>query len=404
MHEVVITGIGVISVLGNTTDDVSKALYEGRSGIAVDPERVKLGFESPLTGFIRDFDPRKFLSRKQLKPMSEHAAWAYAATVEALGIAGLEPHDLHNEENGLIFGCDSSCMGSVEQTNLLLERGDTGLIGSGAIFKSMTSNVTINLNALLKTQGAAWSVSGACASGGHAIGQGFSLIAMGQQERVICGGAQEINWQSMCSFDGLGAFANDREDPTRASRPFDRDRSGLVPSGGAASVILERRDLAEKRGAAILGTVRGYGFSSDGWHISEPSPTGLFRSGRKALKSAGMSPADLDYVCAHATATPVGDASEAGNLKELLGSHSPVISSTKSMTGHELWTTGASQVVYCALMARDGFIAPNINLDNLDPAAEGLNITPVTVERAPRNVLCNSAGFGGTNSSLVLSF
>lgn len=402
MHEAVITGIGIISVLGNNADDVSKALYEGRSGIVVDEERIELGFESPLTGIIRDFDPKTYLKRKQRKPMSEHTVWAHAATMEAMTMAGLEPEDVQNDQTGLIFGCDSSCMGSIEQTNLLLERGETGLIGSGAIFKSMTSNVTINLNALLKTQGAAWTLSGACASGGHAIGQGFSLIAMGQQERVICGGAQEINWQSMCSFDGLGAFADDRENPGRASRPFDRDRSGLVPSGGAATVILERRDIAEARGATILGTVRGYGFSSDGWHISEPSPTGLSRSGLNALKSASVSPGDIDYVCAHATATPVGDQSEARNLKTIFGDHSPTISSTKSMTGHELWMTGASQVVYCALMARDGFIAPNINLENLDPEAEGLDITPVTVERAPKNVLCNSAGFGGTNSSLVL--
>jgi len=404
MHEVVITGIGIISVLGNNVDDASKALYEGRSGIVVDPERIELGFDSPLTGIIRDFNPKDHLKRKQRKPMSEHAVWAYASTMEALAMSGLEPEDIQNDESGLIFGCDSSCMGSIDQANLLLERKETAMIGSGAIFKSMTSNVTITLNALLKTQGAAWSLSGACASGGHAIGQGFSLIALGQQDRVICGGAQEINWQSMCSFDGLGAFADNTDTPHTASRPFDRDRTGLVPSGGAASIILERKDLAEARGAKILGTVRGYGFSSDGWHISEPSPTGLSRSGNKAFKSAGITPADIDYVCAHATATPVGDQSEAGNLKTIFGDNSPVISSIKSMTGHELWMAGASQVVYTCLMARDGYLAPNINLENLDPAAEGLNVTPVTVERAPGTVLCNSAGFGGTNSSLILSF
>jgi len=404
MHEVVITGIGIISVLGNNVDDASKALYAGRSGIVVDQERVALGFDSPLTGMIRDFDARKYLKRKQRKTMSEHTVWAYAATTEALTMADLAPNDVQNSETGLIFGCDSSCMGAIEQTELLKERGDTALIGSGAIFRSMTSNVTINLNALLKTQGAAWTVSGACASGGHAIGQAFSLIAMGQQERVICGGAQEINWQSMCSFDGLGAFANATDEPHKASRPFDRDRTGLVPSGGAATVILERRDLAEARGATILGTVRGYGFSSDGWHISEPSPTGLSRSGVAALNSASISPADIEYVCAHATATPVGDQSEAGNLKALFGTHSPVISSLKSMTGHELWMAGAAQVVYCTLMARDGYIAPNVNLENLDSTAEGLNITPETLEYAPKTVLCNAAGFGGTNSSLVLGF
>jgi len=404
MHEVAITGIGIVSVLGSSAESVSTALYNGQSGIITDDERIELGFESPLTGAIKNFDPKIKLTRKQRKTMTDHAIQAHAAATEALEISGLQPEEWQNEQTGLVFGCDSSCMAALEQVRLLKERGETTLIGSGGVFRSMTSNVTMNLNTLLKTRGAAWSLSSACSSGGHAIGQAAGLIISGQQERVICGGAQEINWQSMCGFDGLGAFAKIGDSPEAACRPFDKDRTGLVPSGGAAVVILERHDLAVKRNANIMGTVRGYGFSSDGEHLSVPSLTGLSRAGTMALKNSNMSPSEIDYVCAHATATPAGDIAEATNLKTLFADHSPVISSLKGMTGHELWMSGASQVVYSTIMAQKGFIAPTVNLNTLMPEAEGLTITPTTIERAPKNVLCNSAGFGGTNSCLVLSY
>ncbi|BCS88434.1 beta-ketoacyl-[acyl-carrier-protein] synthase family protein [Pseudodesulfovibrio sediminis] len=404
MHEVVITGIGIISVLGNSIESVSTALYRGQSGVIIDEERIGLGFESPLTGAITDFAPSSSLTRKQRKTMTDHAVQAHAAAMEALEMSGLQPEEWQNDQTGIIFGCDSSCLAPLEHVRLLKERGETALIGSGGVFRSMTSNVTMNLNTLLKTQGASWSLSSACSSGGHAVGQGAVLIASGQQERIICGGAQEINWQSMCSFDGLGAFASVGNSPEKACRPFDKDRTGLVPSGGAAVVILERRDLAVKRNATILGTLCGYGFSSDGEHLSVPSKTGLSRAGEMALNNSSLIPGDIDYVCAHATATPAGDIAEATNLKNLFADHSPVISSLKSMTGHELWMSGASQVVYTTLMAQKGFIAPNINLETLTPEAEGLNITPKTIERPPKKVLCNSAGFGGTNSCLVLSY
>jgi 3-oxoacyl-[acyl-carrier-protein] synthase-1 len=404
MFEVAITGIGIISALGCSTVDVSKALRAGRSGIVIDEERIALGFASPLTGRIDGFDLKARLSRKALKTMTEHAVHAYVASLDALKMSGLQPEDWQNDRTGLIFGCDSSAIAAIEQVTLLRQRKDTGLIGSGAVFRSMTSNVTMNLNTLLKTYGASWSLSSACSSGGHAVGQGAMLIACGHQERVICGGAQEINWESMCSFDGLGAFSANTDRPEQACRPFDKDRDGLVPSGGAAAIVLERMDLAKARGTTILGKVCGYGFSSDGENLSVPSDNGLYRAGKSALEHARMRPADIDYVCAHATATPTGDAAEAANLKRLFGDRSPIISSTKSMTGHELWMSGASQVVYTTIMARDGFIAPNINLETLTPEAEGLRITPETIERAPRNVLCNSAGFGGTNACLVLAF
>ncbi|WP_320172650.1 beta-ketoacyl-[acyl-carrier-protein] synthase family protein [Maridesulfovibrio sp.] len=399
-----ITGIGAVSVLGCSLDDISDSLKNGRSGIIADEERSGLGFECSLTGRIENFDPSQWLSRKQRKTMPDFAVQAYAAVRQALDLSGLDDADLRNDETGLVFGCDSSCIAALEQVRLLEQRGQTSLIGSGAVFRSMTSCVTMNLNGLLGTRGAAWTISSACSSGGHAVGQAAGLIASGQQERLICGGAQEINWQSMCSFDGLGAFAANTDDPTKGSRPFDKERSGLVPSGGAAAIVLERLDLAIKRGAKILGTVAGYGFSSDGEHISVPSDTGLARAGAKALKQAGISPAEVDYICAHATSTPAGDAAEARNIRTLFAGCNPAISSTKSMTGHELWMSGAAQVVYTVLMNRDGFMAPNINFNDGGEETRGLDIITQTRPVAPQTALLNSAGFGGTNACLILKF
>ncbi len=404
MNRVAITGIGIVSALGNDTASVARALSAGRSGIYVDEERIRRGFTSPLTGMIHNFNPRRFLNRKQLKTMPDYAVWAHAAAMEAVGMSGMDPADLANDRTGLIFGNDSSAIATLEQIDLLRERGETGLIGSGQVFRSMTSCVTMNLNTLLGTQGACWSISSACSSGGHAVGQAADLIALDRQDVVICGGVQEINWQSMCSFDGLGAFSTRTDMPEAASRPFDAERDGLVPSGGAAVIMLENREKAVARGAHILGEVAGYAFSSDGENLSVPSRGGLARAMRGAIRSAGLVPADVDYICAHATSTPAGDCVEADNIFDVFGRSSPAVSSTKSMTGHELWMSGAAQVVYCTLMAREGFIAPNINYQNPDDSSARLNIVTETLHRTPAVALCNAAGFGGTNSSLVLKF
>lgn len=404
MHRVAITGIGIVSCLGHKLETVAQALYNGVSGIVVDEERVKLGFRSPLTGRIQGFDPSARLSRKQLKSMPDFAAWAHAAAMDAVEMSGLTPEALRNAETGLIFGNDSTCVAAVEQVEQLKSGGDTARIGSGHIFRVMNSTVTMNLNVLLGTRGACWTISSACSSGGHAVGQAADLIALGRQERVICGGAQEISWQSICSFDGLGAFSTRVDAPGKASRPFDANRDGLVPGGGAAAVLLERRDLAEKRGARILGEVLAYGFSSDGEHLSKPSVHGLGTSMAKALGSAGLAAKDIDYICAHATSTPAGDAVEAQAISALFGERTPPVSSLKSMTGHELWMSGASQVVYTSIMAMQGFLAPNVNFEGGDEHSSRLNIVTAPLERGPRTALLNSAGFGGTNSSLVLRF
>ena len=404
MNRVCITGIGIISTIGLGCQETAASLHQGRSGIVNDPERTELGFISPLTGEIKGFESGRYLTRKQRKTMPEYAVQAYAACEEALQVSGLEPPDLANGMTGLIFGNDSSSIPALEQVQRLAEHGETRLIGSGAIFKSMTSCVTMNLNTIFKTQGACWTVSGACSSGGHAIGQAFDLIAAGRQERVICGGVQELNWQSICGFDGLGAFSQRVDEPQKACRPFDAGRDGLVPSGGAAALVLENRDLARKRGAAILGEIMAYGFSSDGSHISLPSPSGLGRAMQTALGQAGLKPSAIDYLCAHATSTVQGDLMEIRNIKNVFGDYSPFISSTKSMTGHEFWMSGASQVVYSVLMAQNGFMAPSINIEEPDPEVIGLKLLVEAREETPKRVMCNSAGFGGTNSCLILGF
>ena len=404
MHRVAITGVGIVSCLGSDREKVSAALRAGRSGIVCDDERRRLGYRSPLTGAIQDFDATARLSRKQRKTMPDFAIQAFHAAGDALAMAGLADEEIRNPETGLIFGCDSSCLAAVEQVDTLRREGETKAIGSGLVFRSMTSCVTMNLNTLLQTQGACWTISSACSSGGHAIGQAADLIALGRQERMICGGAQEVNWEAMCSFDALGAFSLRLDDPPAACRPFDAGRDGLVPSGGAAAVVLERFDLARARGARILGEIGGYAFSSDGQHISVPSQGGLQRAMARAIAQAGLKPADIDYICAHATSTPAGDAAEAENILAVFGADGPWVSSTKSMTGHELWMSGASQVVYSTLMAEGGFIAPNLNFHTPDASSRHLRIAVETVDQAPEIVLCNSAGFGGTNSCLVLRF
>jgi 3-oxoacyl-[acyl-carrier-protein] synthase-1 len=404
MKRVVITGVGIVSCLGNEVNAVETSLRLGRSGIIYDKKREEMGFRSSLTGAINGFEPEKFLSKKQRKTMPDFAVQAYAASMEALVMSGLGPDDIQNHETGLIFGCDSSCIAAIEQVDLLRQHGESRAIGSGFVFRSMTSTITMNLNTLLKTQGACWTISSACSSGGHAVGQAADLIALGKQERVVCGGAQEINWESMCSFDALSAFSTRFEKPETASRPFDKGRDGLIPSGGAAAIVLESLESAQKRGANILGEIKAYAFSSDGLNISVPSQDGIQRAMAGALNLADMKPADIDYICAHATSTPLGDAVEAQSITQVFGEVKPYVSSLKSMTGHELWMSGASQVVYTTIMAQQGFIAPNINFEEPDEYSVHLNIVRETINKPPRTAMCNAAGFGGTNSCIVLKY
>lgn len=403
MRRVVITGIGIWSCLGTDKETVSAALREGRSGIGIDPQRIEYGYRSPLTGIVAKPELKGKLDRKQRMYLAEEGEYAYMATMEAFSQAGVDDAYLLNNEVGLIFGNDSSAKAVIESHEIAMAKKDTTLIGSAGIFQSMNSTVTMNLSTIFHLRGINLTISAACASGSHSIGLGALLIRDGLQDMVLCGGAQETNYLSMGSFDGISAFSTRIDEPTKASRPFDRDRDGLVPSGGAAALVLEDYDHAVARGAKIIAEVCGYGFSSNGEnHISQPSEEGCARAMTRALNEAGLKAEDIDYVNAHATSTVQGDIFEALALKRMFGATHTPISSTKSMTGHECWMAGASEIVYSILMMQGGFIAPNINFENPDEYSEGLNIINKTTEKELNIVLSNSFGFGGTNSALII--
>lgn len=400
-RRVVITGIGIYSSIGEDLDSVLDSLIKGRSGIIYDEPRKEFGYRSCLTGFVKDPDLKPFLSRRERIGMHQPAMFAYMSTKEALKNADLDVDFLDKNETGIIFGNDSTAGAVIETIDKARARKDNTLIGSGDIFQNMNCTVNMSLSTIYKLKGINITMSAACASGSHSIGMGYLLIKQGLQERVICGGAQEINVYAMGSFDGLGAFSVRHDAPEKASRPFDRDRDGLVPSGGAATVVIESLESALKRNAKIYGEIVGYGFSSNGDHISNPNFDGQYRSLIMSLKQSGLGPKDIDYVNAHATSTPVGDSTEAQVLSEVFGSKIP-ISSTKGMTGHECWMAGASEIVYSLLMMENNFIAPNINFENPDEDSAKINIVPNMVETQMDCFLSNSFGFGGTNSSLII--
>jgi 3-oxoacyl-[acyl-carrier-protein] synthase-1 len=401
MSRVVITGLGIYSSLGKNKEEVTQSLFEGRSGIILDPKRKEMGYRSGLTGFVERPQLKGLLDRRSRIMMPEHAEFAYMSTIEALKQAGMDEAFLEQNETGIVYGNDSCAQAVIESIDLIREKKDTVMVGSGSVFQVLNSTVTMNLATIFKLRGINFTISSACASGSHSIGLGYLFIRQGLQERVICGGAQEINIYSMPNFDALGTFSLREDEPARASRPFDRDRDGLVPGGGAATVILESLESAQARGATILAEVLGYGFSSNGQHISNPSSEGQVRSIARALKDAAVDPAAIQYINAHATSTPAGDGSEAAAIYEVFGGKVPV-SSTKSMTGHECWMAGASEIVYSMQMMQQGFIAPNINFENPDEQSAKINIVPQTLKQEFDLFLSNSFGFGGTNSSLII--
>ena len=402
MRRVVVTGMGVWSCIGHDQQEVAVSLREGRSGIGYDEARREYGFRSPLTGIVDTPDLKTLLHRRLRTGMSQEAMYAYMASREAFLQAGIDEQYLLSNEIGVLFGNDSTALPTVEMHEQMLQKHDTALLGSGLIFQSMNSTVNMNLSTIFHLRGINFSVSAACASGSHAIGLGAMFIRQGLQDMVLVGGAQEVNPYAMAAFDALGTFSARVDEPTKASRPFDTDRDGLVPSGGAAALVLEDYEHAIARGATILAEVCGYGFSSNGGGISQPSSEGSFIAMQRALNDAGMTADEIDYVNAHATSTKQGDEEEAVALTRLFGGKRAWVSSTKSMTGHECWMAGASEAVYSILMMQQGFVAPNINLEHVDPAAETLHLATTTIETEVRNVLSNSFGFGGTKSAIVL--
>ena len=394
--------MGIWSCLGKNLEEVRQSLYAGKSGIGIDNERIAYGYRSPLTGIVERPALKGLLDRRSRVCLAEEGEYAYMATAEALRNAQIDSDYLEKNEIGILYGNDSSAKSVIEAHMLTLETKDTTLQGSGAIFQSMNSTVTMNLSTIFKLKGINMTISAACASGSHAIGLGLMFIRQGLQDMVICGGAQEVNYLSMSSFDAISAFSTRIDDPTKASRPFDRDRDGLVPSGGAATVILEEYEHAVKRGAPILAEVVGYGFSSNGANISQPSDLGSCIAMERAMRDAGVRAEEIDYINAHATSTLQGDAFEADALNHLFGALKTPISSTKSMTGHECWMAGGSEIVYSNIMMLNDFIAPNINFENPDEHSQNLNIVNRTQEKKINIYLSNSFGFGGTNSALVI--
>jgi 3-oxoacyl-[acyl-carrier-protein] synthase-1 len=394
--------MGIYSCIGENLEEVKDSLYKGKSGIVIDPERTEFGYRSPLTGMVNTPNLKDLLSRRQRISLGEEGEYAYVATLEALKNAKISEDFLDTHEIGILYGNDSTARSIIESNDTIREKKDTTLVGSGAIFRGMNSSVTMNLSTIFKLKGINFTISAACASGSHSIGMAYQLIKSGLQDYIICGGAQEINKLAMGSFDGLGVFSKEIENPEQACRPFDLNRDGLVPSGGAATLILETYESAIKRGAPIYGEIIGYGFSSNGDHISTPNVDGPARAMKMAIDQAHIKPSDIQYVNAHATSTPVGDANEAKAIFEVFGTNGPYVSSTKSMTGHECWMAGASEVLYSVLMMQNNFIAPNINLETPDEAASKLNLVNKTLDKKFDVFLSNSFGFGGTNSALII--
>ncbi|PKP27439.1 MAG: beta-ketoacyl synthase [Bacteroidetes bacterium HGW-Bacteroidetes-19] len=402
MKRVVITGMGIYSSIGKNKEEVTESLREGKSGIGIEELRTEMGYRSPLTGILEVPNLKGQIDRRLRAGLAEEGIFAYVATEEAFKQANIDSDFLDNHEIGILYGNDSSAKAVIEAHEIMKQKKDTMLLGSGAIFQSMNSTVTMNLSTIYRLKGINLTISAACASGSHAIGLGYHLIKSGLQKMILCGGAQEINAYSMGSFDALSAFSIRTDEPTKASRPFDKNRDGLVPSGGAASLVLEEYEHAIARGATILAEVVGYGFSSNGSHISQPANEGSYRAMLMALEDSGLNVDDIDYINAHATSTPLGDGFEALAIAKLFGNKVPV-SSTKGMTGHECWMAGASEIVYSILMMHNNFIAPNLNFEEPDEHSAGIQIVTKTQEKELTNILSNSFGFGGTNSALIIS-
>jgi len=399
---VVITGIGIYSCIGKNIQEVTESLKEGGSGIGIDSVRKEMGYRSTLTGIIDTPDLKGVLSRRQRVSLAEQAMYAYVSTKEALANARIDDKFLDNNIIGIIFGNDSSAKAVMESIDKIREKNDTTLLGSGSIFQSMNSTVTMNLSTIFKTKGVNFTISAACSSGGHSIGTAYNLIKSGMQDTIICGGAQEVNPHAFGSFDGLGVFSVKEKYPKKASSPFDKDRDGLIPSGGGATLVLESLESALMRGAPIIAEVVGYGFSSNGKHISAPDVGGQIRSIKMALENANILPEEIDYINAHATSTPLGDACEAEAIHSIFKDHNTPVSSTKSMTGHECWMSGASEIIYSIIMMQNSFIAPNINFKKSEESLAEINIIAKPLKKALNTIMSNSFGFGGTNSNIII--
>ena len=399
--------MGIWSCIGQSVQEVAQSLRLGKSGIGIDPERTAYGYQSPLTGIVPRPDIKaQGLRRSQRITLSEPGEYGYMAMKEALAMAPVS--DLYR--CGLIVSNDSTAGALAETEAIMAEYHDSRRLGAGMVFRTLNSSVSMSLASIFGIGGLTLSVSAACAGGGHAIGLAHSLIQSGQLDCCIVVGAQEVGLHAYTSFDALGLFSKRTDNPAAASRPFDTERDGLVPSGGAACVILETAGHAAMGNRKPLATVDGYGFSTSP-DLVTPSADAIYQSMTAALSAATVpsgSPlgSGISAIMAHATSTPDGDRAEAEAIHRFCldkGLSHPFVISTKALTGHECWMSGVSQIVYALIQMQGGFIAPNINLRTIDPVAATLRIPTVPTVTTLTTVLCNAFGFGGTNSSLVIS-
>ena len=400
MRNVVITGVGIKSCIGNDYAEVLANLQNAKSGIVFNEKYSEMGFRSCVSGSV-NIDLSEHIDRKLLRFMGESAGYAYLATKEALKIAGIDESHLDSPKIGIVAGSGGA------STRVMLESGDIARekgpkrIGPYGVTKSMSSSISAIIATALKLKGINYSISSACATSAHCIGHAADLIKSGQQDVVIAGGSDDEHWSSSCLFDAMGALSsNFNSTPTIASRPYDSNRDGFVISGGAGMIILEDEEHAKKRGANILAKLSGYFANSDGYDMVAPSGEGATRCMQGAIDNSKIK---IDYINTHGTSTPVGDVAEINAIKTLFTSEQPMISSTKSMTGHSLGATGAHEAIYSIMMINENFIAPSINIESLCDDAEGLDIVTETRNISINNVLSNSFGFGGTNASLVIS-
>ncbi|QTM00539.1 beta-ketoacyl-ACP synthase I [Mannheimia sp. ZY171111] len=399
MKRVVITGLGVISSIGNNKDEVLASLKEGKSGIEFVPDFAEVGMRSQVAGTIK-LNPAELIDRKVYRFMGDAAAYAYICMREAIEDSGLTEEHISNERTGLVMGSGiGSARGQVAATDAV--RGPRGVKGVGpyAVTKTMASSVSACLATPFKIKGVNYSISSACATSAHAIGNAMELIQLGKQDVIFAGGAEELCWEGATQFDAMGAVSSKYNDtPTKASRAYDANRDGFVISGGGAVLVIEELEHALARGAKIYAEIVGYGATSDGYDMVAPSGEGAERCMKQAMATVKS---DIEYINVHGTSTPVGDVKELGAIRNVFGDKKPAISSTKSMTGHSLGAAGAHEAIYSLLMLDNNFIAPSINIETLDEQAEGMNIVTERQDKALTTVMSNSFGFGGTNACLV---
>ncbi len=399
MRRVVVTGLGIVSSIGTGREAVLDSLRAGRSGIRLSEEQRAMGFRSHVYGPI-DLPLDELIDRKLKRFMSDAAAYSYLALREAIADAGLDDADVSNVRTGLVAGS-----GGASTENVLL-CGDTARqkgprkVGPYMVPRCMNSAIAANLATAMRIKGTSYTISSACATSAHAIGHGAELIQLGKQDVVFAGGGEDVHWGSTVMFDGMGALSSAYNDtPEKASRPYDANRDGFVISGGAGILVLEELGHAQARGARILAELTGYGATSDGADMVQPSGEGAARCMRLALQDVKR---PIDYLNTHGTSTPLGDLKELEAVREVFGERSPPISSTKSLTGHALGAAGVNEAIYSLLMMEHGFICASANVEQLDPAAAGMDIVRERRDGARLDaVMSNSFGFGGTNATLV---